>query len=511
MRINSSGQVGIGTTTPQAPLQVQKIRTAGTSGTVGEMRFSGESSFTAAAIAGYQTLYSDNIGLTFSTYTPYGTAGMYERMSITGAGDVGIGTASPSQRLDVSFEDTTTNRTSPINVAAITATSQANGGPVFTGFGPSLVFRSESYDGTTYNGPRVRMAINDDSISTTAGSTLAFDVTATKGASPTEAMQINPSGNVGIGTDSPTSIGGYKALTLNAVTGTFTDYRENGTLRLRIGGDLGAAFINGASGTLRFLTADVDRMRITSTGSVLFGTTTAVDGRVTIAADTGNSGSISTTNNGLTNYYPMLNYHGGTLRSYMAQTAFGFTIISTNVFSLVATTDMTFSAGGAERARIDSSGTLLVGTTSTSYAYTNTSMRWLGTGGGILLSQNTTSNTNQMAFFNPNGAVGSINTDGTGTIFATSSDARLKYDIADADDAASLIDAIQVRKFDWKADGSHQRYGFVAQELVTVAPEAVSQPADPDKMMGVDYSKLVPMLVKEIQSLRARVAQLEGN
>jgi len=30
-------------------------------------------------------------------------------------------------------------------------------------------------------------------------------------------------------------------------------------------------------------------------------------------------------------------------------------------------------------------------------------------------------------------------------------------------------------------------------------------------MMGVDYSKLVPMLVKEIQSLRARVAQLEGN
>ena len=36
------------------------------------------------------------------------------------------------------------------------------------------------------------------------------------------------------------------------------------------------------------------------------------------------------------------------------------------------------------------------------------------------------------------------------------------------------VDAIQVRKFDWKADGSHQDYGMIAQELQTVAPEAVS-------------------------------------
>jgi hypothetical protein len=69
---------------------------------------------------------------------------------------------------------------------------------------------------------------------------------------------------------------------------------------------------------------------------------------------------------------------------------------------------------------------------------------------------------------------------------------------------------LQVRKFDWKSDGSHQRYGFIAQELVTVAPEAVHQPEDTEKMMAVDYSKLVPMLVKEIQSLRARVAALES-
>jgi hypothetical protein len=69
-----------------------------------------------------------------------------------------------------------------------------------------------------------------------------------------------------------------------------------------------------------------------------------------------------------------------------------------------------------------------------------------------------------------------------------------------------LIDSLQVRQFDWKKDQTHQRYGFIAQELVTVAPEAVHQPADTEQMMAVDYSKLVPMLVKEIQSLRQRLS-----
>jgi hypothetical protein len=124
----------------------------------------------------------------------------------------------------------------------------------------------------------------------------------------------------------------------------------------------------------------------------------------------------------------------------------------------------------------------------------------------------TTSGANYTAYYYNSTLIGGITQNGTtGVLYETTSDSRLKKNVANADDAASLIDALQVRKFDWKADGSHQRYGFVAQELVTVAPEAVSQPEDPEDMMGVDYSKLVPMLVKEIQSLRARVAQLEGN
>ena len=122
---------------------------------------------------------------------------------------------------------------------------------------------------------------------------------------------------------------------------------------------------------------------------------------------------------------------------------------------------------------------------------------------------NTTATSTVLAFYNNNSTVGTITHNNTSTAYNTSSDQRLKDNIADADDAGSKIDSIQVRKYDWKADGSHQDYGMVAQELLEVAPEAVSVPEDSEEMMGVDYSKLVPMLIKEIQSLRNRVAQLE--
>jgi hypothetical protein len=94
--------------------------------------------------------------------------------------------------------------------------------------------------------------------------------------------------------------------------------------------------------------------------------------------------------------------------------------------------------------------------------------------------------------------------------YNVTSDARLKDNIADAADAGNKVDALQVRQFDWKETGNHVDYGFIAQELHEVAPQAVSKPEDDEKMWSVDYSKLVPMLVKEIQSLRARVAQLES-
>jgi hypothetical protein len=136
------------------------------------------------------------------------------------------------------------------------------------------------------------------------------------------------------------------------------------------------------------------------------------------------------------------------------------------------------------------------------------------TGDVIYIAANTGGTAGQSVYIIPVRTAGTlrggIQWNGSNLLYNNSSDARLKDNVADADDTASLIDAIQVRKFDWKESGTHQRYGFIAQELIEVAPEAVHQPEDEEEMMGVDYSKLVPMLIKEVQSLRARVAQLEG-
>jgi len=111
--------------------------------------------------------------------------------------------------------------------------------------------------------------------------------------------------------------------------------------------------------------------------------------------------------------------------------------------------------------------------------------------------------------------IGSITQNGTtAVLFNTTSDRRLKDNIVSAPSASDDIDAIQIVSYEWKAAPDEQvKYGVIAQDLHAVAPQAVLQGDDGDeieKTWGVDYSKLVPMLIKEIQSLRARVAALEA-
>jgi hypothetical protein len=66
-----------------------------------------------------------------------------------------------------------------------------------------------------------------------------------------------------------------------------------------------------------------------------------------------------------------------------------------------------------------------------------------------------------------------------------------------------------VRQFDWNETGNHQDYGLIAQELQSIEPMAVTGDADSDEMMGVDYSKLVPMLIKAVQEQQATIKSLE--
>jgi hypothetical protein len=202
-----------------------------------------------------------------------------------------------------------------------------------------------------------------------------------------------------------------------------------------------------------------------------------------------------------------------------AQTSGGYflTESTTNAFSITSNgangyLAITDEFNSSERLRIDQSGNLLFNTTS-NYSSSKMTFEYNSASNfGITVRDSGSATTaGHFNFIKGGSVVGTIQSTSSATAYNTSSDQRLKDNIVDAPSASDDIDAIQVRSFDWKVDGSHQKYGMVAQELNTVAPEAVSTPEDSEEMMGVDYSKLVPMLVKEIQSLRARVAQLETN
>lgn len=94
------------------------------------------------------------------------------------------------------------------------------------------------------------------------------------------------------------------------------------------------------------------------------------------------------------------------------------------------------------------------------------------------------------------------------TSYGTSSDRRIKTNIAMAASAGAIIDSIRVVSHDFIADGYHVPYGFVAQELYESYPPAVVvgdnelDVGPTSKIWQVDNSKLVPLLVKEVQELR---------
>jgi hypothetical protein len=184
---------------------------------------------------------------------------------------------------------------------------------------------------------------------------------------------------------------------------------------------------------------------------------------------------------------------------------------------------LVFGTNDTERARITSAGNVAFGKTvaeesqasGSGYGfnvdggngpYFSIVQTSAATGNACIYLNRKNSSGNMQVFQYDNTVVGSITHTSTTTSYNTTSDQRLKENIIDAPEFGSVIDSLQVRSFDWKANNAHQRAGFIAQELVIVAPEAVYQPEDTEEMMAVDYSKLVPMLVKEIQSLRQRLS-----
>jgi hypothetical protein len=159
-----------------------------------------------------------------------------------------------------------------------------------------------------------------------------------------------------------------------------------------------------------------------------------------------------------------------------------------------------------------------------SIAYDGHSARVGTVGRGLNLEAGITGTSDAIRFANPNGEVGRIITNGSSTSYNTSSDYRLKENVTYTWDATTRLKQLKPARFNFIVDETNTLVdGFLAHEAQEVVPESVHGTKDgmrnetdeegnvtsvPD-MQGIDQSKLVPLLVKTIQELEARITALE--
>jgi hypothetical protein len=523
MTLDASGRLGIGTSSPQHKIDaIGNIRSANSTNTAGQsaniFAATFNSNFGQTDSATFQSVlnnattgendlfikqFNHNSGSTDdivlkaasgnSGYTALYTADT-ERMRIDSAGNVGL-SVTPSawytadgvtRALQISVTGALTANNDAMRVMN-NAFFNTSGVATYISNGYAEQYLQNGGQHAWYTAP-----------SGTAGNTISF----------TQAMTLTADGNLGVGTTGissrlhvVTTAPSITVMGSTAANGGYLTFNNGSTDPLYIGfGSTLATGLSTSDAALRysnnlvFSSGSAEKMRIDSSGNVGIGVSSP-DQPLAFADSIG----------------VKMQLNGSNANGYQIAMA-----------SSVAGGDamMKFTAGetGAGeigwynttnlRMLLTAGGDLLVGTTSAGISNTN-GLTIEGASGFQTINHGNGSPSGKLyiQFGYYAGAIGSITQSGTtAVLYNTTSDQRLKENIVDADSASVLIDSLQVRQFDWKSENSHQRYGFVAQELVNVAPEAVHQPADPEEMMAVDYSKLVPMLVKEIQSLRQRLA-----
>lgn len=304
-------------------------------------------------------------------------------------------------------------------------------------------------DGTAAT-PAIRGTDTNTGIFFPAADTIAF------AEGGTESMRLDSSGNVGIGTSSPTAkleVNG--AIKGNGVTLSGYDVIGGGTTNyLSLYSNSGGPYIvirgsTGGSQGIEFGTGGAERARITSSGNFGVGTTTPG-----------------------TSYSELVNF------TATATNQPSLTLLNTNG----SFTNDVFQIRGANTSANGNSWNMITGWSST------TSLNFLVRGNGNVL--------------NSNSSYGSL------------SDQRIKENIVDA--TPKLENLKQVRVVNFNLIGDEQKQiGVVAQELEQVFPGMVEE--DQEGMKAVKYSVFVPMLIKAIQeqqqmieTLQAKVAALEA-
>ena len=188
-----------------------------------------------------------------------------------------------------------------------------------------------------------------------------------------------------------------------------------------------------------------------------------------------------------------------------------------------------FATNDTERARIDSSGNLGIGTTSPAYKLdvigTDVCRVKAGssnaTDNPLIIWNNATTGDNRFIFFQTEGTAtsrGSITYNRAGGLVAynTSSDYRLKENIVDLPNPLAIVAQLKPRQFDWK-ETKITTTGFIAHELAEVCPHAVTGEKDAvdadgnPVYQGVDTSFLVATLTAAIQEQQAIITQLQAD
>ena len=127
------------------------------------------------------------------------------------------------------------------------------------------------------------------------------------------------------------------------------------------------------------------------------------------------------------------------------------------------------------------------------------------------------SNTSYINFRTKGNHIGSILLQSSSTAFNTSSDYRLKENVVDMTDATTRLKSLSPKRFNFIAEPNKTVDGFIAHEVSSIVPEAICGEKDAINedgsiiAQGIDQSKLVPLLVKTIQELEARITTLETN
>ena len=400
---------------------------------------------------------------------------------------------------------------------------------------------------------------------------LVFSTTADGASSPTERMRIDSSGNVGIGTTSPyqakLDVQGINGVAQYAASNSNVDQVLIGTVNRGVTPaysflPTGSGFIGsvgngitiplgiatfGASPII-FGTTNTERMRIDSSGNVGIGTSSPSTFLHLSGANVSNTGQLKLES---TDYSQFTFYNGATLRY---QQYIDYSNNNTNFNNNSTNGSLIFGTGasGTERMRIDSSGKLLIGTTSLynssanigtfswssatgnggegGYVFVNTSTSTSSDANPCLMlnkSSTTTTSSQRFVQFFVNGVTqpmgGIVGNGATNAQFISLSDIRDKENIQPIVNSLDKIISLNPVEFDWKFNGEHVNAGFIAQEVENVFPEYVvdniSNEGQEERkgLTGGMTGGIIPHLVKAIQEqqtiindLKARIETLEG-